>query len=33
MKSIKNFLNTVLEIFVETRRLKAEHFARKYSKL
>jgi hypothetical protein len=31
MNSIKNFLNVVAEIIIETRKLKAESFARKYS--
>jgi hypothetical protein len=33
MKSIKNFFNTVFEIIIETRKLKAEQFAKKYSNI
>lgn len=33
MIKIKNFLKACAEIIVETRKLKAESFARKYSKV
>jgi len=33
MNSIKNFFKVVAEIIVETRKLKAESYSRKYSKL
>jgi hypothetical protein len=33
MQAIKNFFNAVFEIIIETRRLKAEYHARKYSKV
>jgi len=33
MIKIKNFLKAFAEVVVETRKLKAEYFARKYSKL
>jgi hypothetical protein len=33
MNSIKNFFAIVAEIIIETRKLKAESYARKYSKL
>ena len=33
MNKIKNFLKAVSDIIVETRRLKAEAHARKYSKV
>jgi len=33
MNSIKNFLKAVSDVIIETRRLKAEAYARKYSKV
>jgi len=33
MKTLKNFFSIVAEIIIETRKLKAESYARKYSKL
>lgn len=33
MTTLKNFFDAVFEIIIETRRLKAEAYARKYSKL
>ena len=33
MKTLKNFLKLVFEIIIETRKLRAESYARKYSKL
>ena len=33
MIKIKHFLKVFAEIIIETRKLKAEYFARKYSKL
>ena len=33
MQLIKNFLKAFVEVIVEVRRLKAEQFAKKYSKV
>ena len=33
MQTLKNFLITVFEIIIETRKLKSEAYARKYSKV
>ncbi len=33
MKTLKNFFSAVSEIIIETRKLKAEAYARKYSKV
>lgn len=33
MNRIKNFLKAISDVIIETRRLKAEAYARKYSKL
>jgi len=33
MSSIKQFFKSLSEVIIETRRLKAEAYARKYSKL
>jgi len=33
MNTIKNFLKAFAEVVVETRKLKAEYFVSKYSKL
>ena len=33
MNKIKNFLKTFAEVVVEVRKLKAEQFAKKYSKV
>jgi|GEM_PF-5192341 len=33
MIKIKNFLKAFVEVVIETRKLKAEYFASKYSKL
>ena len=33
MIKIKNFLKAFAEVVIETRKLKAEYFARKYSKV
>lgn len=33
MTTLKNFFNAVYEIMIETQKLKAEAYVRKYSKL
>ena len=33
MQTVKNFFKVVFEIIIETRKLKSEAYARKYSKL